>query len=33
MDVFVNNDGTIKGYKQDEYNIDNISNGKLLLLL
>jgi len=33
MDVFVNNDGTIKGYKQDEYNIDNINNGKLLLLL
>jgi len=33
MDVFVNNDGTIKGYKQDEYNIDNVNNGKLLLLL
>ena len=33
MDFFVNNDGTIKGYKQDEYNIDNVNNGKLLLLL
>ena len=33
MDFFVNNDGTIKTYKPDEYNIDHINNGKLLLLL
>jgi len=33
MDFFVNDDGTIKGYKKDEYNIDNINNGKLLLSL
>jgi len=33
MDVFVQNDGTIKSYKQDDYNIDNVNNGKLLLLL
>jgi unsaturated rhamnogalacturonyl hydrolase len=33
MDFFVSNDGSIKTYKQDEYNIDNINNGKLLLLL
>ncbi len=33
MDVFVQNDGSIKGYKQEEYNIDNVNNGKLLLLL
>jgi unsaturated rhamnogalacturonyl hydrolase len=33
MDFFVDKDGNIKGYKQDEFNIDNINNGKLLLLL
>jgi unsaturated rhamnogalacturonyl hydrolase len=33
MDFFVNTDGAIKTYRQDEYNIDNINNGKLLLLL
>ncbi len=33
MDFFVKDDGTIKGYKQDEFNIDNINNGKLVLLL
>lgn len=33
MDVYVNDDGSIKGYRQNEYNIDNINNGKLLLLL
>src|SRR5437868_12864989 len=33
MDVFVKDDGTIKSYKPDEYNIDNINNGKLVLLL
>ncbi|HKB43177.1 MAG TPA: glycoside hydrolase family 88 protein, partial [Chitinophagaceae bacterium] len=33
MDFFVNEGGSIKTYKQDEYNIDNVNNGKLLLLL
>ena len=33
MDVFVQNDGTIKGYKKEEYNIDHINNGKLILML
>ena len=33
MDFYVQEDGTIKGYKPDEYNIDHINNGKLLLLL
>lgn len=33
MDVYVQEDGTIKGYRPDEYNIDNINNGKLVLLL
>src|ERR1044071_5484082 len=33
MDFFVKDDGTIKGYRPDEYNIDHINNGKLVLLL
>ncbi|HEU5166883.1 MAG TPA: glycoside hydrolase family 88 protein, partial [Chitinophagaceae bacterium] len=33
MDWFVQNDGSIKGYEADEFNIDHINNGKLLLLL
>jgi unsaturated rhamnogalacturonyl hydrolase len=33
MDFFVNDDGTIKTYKPDEYNIDHINNGKLVLFL
>ena len=33
MDFYVQNDGTIKGYRPDEYNIDHINNGKLVLLL
>lgn len=33
MDHYVREDGSIKGYKPDEYNIDHINNGKLLLLL
>src|SRR5262245_49258137 len=33
MDFYVQEDGSIKGYRPDEYNIDNINNGKLLLLL
>lgn len=31
MDFYVKEDGSIKGYKPDEYNIDHINNGKLLL--
>jgi unsaturated rhamnogalacturonyl hydrolase len=33
MDFYVQPDGSIKGYKKDEFNIDHINNGKLLLLL
>lgn len=33
MDYYVQEDGSIKGYKPDEYNIDYVNNGKLLLLL
>lgn len=33
MDQYVQNDGTIRGYKKDEYNIDHLNNGKNLLLL
>ncbi len=33
MDFFVQEDGTIKGYRPDEYNIDHINNGKLILFL
>ncbi|MES2881970.1 MAG: pectinesterase family protein, partial [Bacteroidota bacterium] len=33
MDFYVREDGSIKGYRPDEYNIDHINNGKLLLLL
>jgi unsaturated rhamnogalacturonyl hydrolase len=33
MDFYVQEDGSIKGYKPDEYNIDHLNNGKLLLLL
>jgi unsaturated rhamnogalacturonyl hydrolase len=33
MDFFVKDDGSIKTYKPDEFNIDHINNGKLLLLL
>lgn len=33
IDRFVNEDGTIKTYRLDEYNIDNINEGKLLLTL
>jgi unsaturated rhamnogalacturonyl hydrolase len=33
MDVFVSDDGNIRGYKPDEFNIDHVNNGKLLLLL
>ncbi len=33
MDHFIYEDGTIGGYRQDEYNIDHINNGKLLFML
>jgi unsaturated rhamnogalacturonyl hydrolase len=33
MDHYVREDGTIKGYRPDEYNIDHLNNGKVLLLL
>jgi unsaturated rhamnogalacturonyl hydrolase len=33
MDRFVKDDGTIRTYAVDEYNIDNINNGRILLLL
>ncbi|HSU27354.1 MAG TPA: glycoside hydrolase family 88 protein [Chitinophagaceae bacterium] len=33
MDFYVREDGSIKTYKQDEFNIDNVNNGKILLLL
>ena len=33
MDVYIRNDGSIKDYKLSDYNIDNINNGKLALLL
>lgn len=33
MDVFVGSDGTIKNYKQADFNIDNVKNGRSLLTL
>lgn len=33
MDYFINEDGSIKGYELDEYNIDHVNNGKLVMLL
>ncbi len=33
MDFFVADDGSIKTYKPDEYNIDHVNNGKTLLTL
>ncbi|HMJ48620.1 MAG TPA: glycoside hydrolase family 88 protein [Ferruginibacter sp.] len=33
MDFFVTDGGTIKTYKIDEHNIDNVSNGRILLTL
>lgn len=33
MDNFVNNDGSINTYKMSDYNIDNVKNGRALLLL
>ncbi len=33
MDYFVKDDGSIKRYEKEEYNIDHVNNGKLVLLL
>src|SRR6267142_4041922 len=33
MDHYVNADGTIRTYNLDDYNLDNINNGRILLLL
>ncbi len=33
MDTFINQDGTINGYRLDEYNIDHLNNGKMVLKL
>lgn len=33
MDYYVADDGSIKGYKPDEYNIDHVNNGRMLLML
>lgn len=33
IDFFVQNDGSIRTYKPDEYNIDHINNGKSVLFL
>ncbi|HYO22118.1 MAG TPA: glycoside hydrolase family 88 protein [Flavisolibacter sp.] len=33
MDYYIQPDGSIKGYRPDEYNIDHINNGKLVLTL
>ncbi|AOZ93923.1 glycoside hydrolase family 88/105 protein [Paenibacillus crassostreae] len=33
MGYFIQEDGNIRGYRLDEYNIDHINNGKLLFLL
>ncbi|MGZ7443512.1 glycoside hydrolase family 105 protein [Paenibacillus sp. TH7-28] len=33
MDYFVGEDGSVRGYRKDEYNIDHLNNGKLLFLL
>ena len=33
MDAFVNEKGEIKGYKGEQFNIDNITGGRILLML
>lgn len=33
MDYFIQEDGSVKGYHLDEYNIDHVNNGKLLFTL
>lgn len=33
MDFYVRDDGSIRDYKRDEFNIDHLNNGKVLMLL
>ncbi|GAA0136010.1 glycoside hydrolase family 88 protein [Paenibacillus sp. YSY-4.3] len=33
MDYFIQEHGSVKGYRQDEHNIDHLNNGKLLFVL
>jgi len=33
MDYYVKDDGTIKDYKRDEFNIDHTNNGKVVMML
>ena len=33
VDFYLREDGSIKTYKQEDFNLDNVNNGKLLLLL
>ncbi len=33
MDFYVREDGTVRDYKRDEFNIDHLNNGKVLFLL
>ncbi|MEK8216128.1 MULTISPECIES: glycoside hydrolase family 88/105 protein [unclassified Paenibacillus] len=33
MDYFIGEDGSVKGYRLEEYNIDHLNNGKLLFVL
>jgi unsaturated rhamnogalacturonyl hydrolase len=33
MDFFIKDDGSIRGYEKEEYNLDHVNNGKLVLLL
>lgn len=33
MDEFIGEDGSVKNYRLDEYNIDHLNNGKLLFVL
>ena len=33
MDYYVQEDGTIKDYKRDEFNIDHTNNGKVVMML
>src|SRR6187431_3249979 len=33
MDHYVREDGTIKDYKRDEFNIDHLNNGKVVMFL
>ncbi|ADL51995.1 glycoside hydrolase family 88/105 protein [Clostridium cellulovorans] len=33
MDTFIGEDGSIRGYRVDEYNIDHLNNGKIVLTL